>query len=173
MLKKNQIFSLHSYGKINSCNYSYTKTQENWITLSVIMSSCNDESNPLNIRFTFFFFFLPCWYFSYSRLLIHVCFPFCRICCRERDCRTRNKNGQWKTEESTQTAHNLFQFPAGGSAEALSEHSVPRAAGESRARRVSGAHTDTGMFTGSYSFTEIWKFVKTKIVVNSVNNINI
>lgn len=81
-----------------------------------------------------------------SRLLItHVCFPFFRICCRERDCRARNKNGQWKTQESPQTAHNLLQFPAGGFAEALSEHSVPRAAGESRTGRVSGAHTDTGM----------------------------
>lgn len=84
-------------------------------------------------------------HFLLSRLLIiHVLFPFSRISCRKRSCRARNKNGQWKTEESPQTAHNLLQFPAGGFAEALSEHAVPGAAGESRARRVPGAHTDTG-----------------------------
>lgn len=93
--------------------------------------------------------FLPCRNSSPLRLLIvHVYFPSFCICFRERDCRARNKNGQWKTEESPQTAHNLLQFPVGGFAEALSEHSVSRSAGESRARRVSGAYTDTGMFTG-------------------------
>lgn len=64
--------------------------------------------------------------------------------CRKRGERTRNSYGEWKAKEGAQAENDLLEFPARRAAEALPEDAVSGAAGESRARRFSGPHTDSG-----------------------------
>lgn len=63
---------------------------------------------------------------------------------RKRDKRAWGEDGEWQAEESEKTPDNLLQLPAGRLAEAVSEHTVPGAAGESRTGRLAGANANTG-----------------------------
>lgn len=63
---------------------------------------------------------------------------------RKRDQRARGADGERQAEESEKAPDNLLQLPAGRPAEAVSEHSVPGAAGESRAGCLAGTHANTG-----------------------------
>ena len=63
---------------------------------------------------------------------------------RKRNRRARGEDGERQAQEGPKTAHHLLELPARGAAEEVPEHTVPRAARESRARGVSGSHTNTG-----------------------------
>lgn len=63
---------------------------------------------------------------------------------RQRDKWAWSEDGEREAEESEKTSDNLLQLPAGRPAEAVSEHTVPGAAGESRAGCLAGTHADTG-----------------------------
>lgn len=58
--------------------------------------------------------------------------------------RARGEDGEREAQESQKTPDNLLQLPAGRLAEEVSEHTVPGAAGESRAGRLAGTHANTG-----------------------------
>ena len=70
---------------------------------------------------------------------------------RKRDKRARGEDGERQAEESEETPDDLLELPAGRPAEALSEHTVPGAAGESRAGRLAGTHANTGGISTSNS----------------------
>lgn len=63
---------------------------------------------------------------------------------RKRDQRARGEDGERQAEEGEKAPDHLLQLPAGRTAAAVSEHTVPGAAGESRAGGVAGTHANTG-----------------------------
>ncbi len=75
--------------------------------------------------------------------------------------RSQRKTPWWKEErfvltgkaKDPQTPDHLLQPPAAGSEQEVPANSVSGSAGESRARRVSGAHANTGMCSASAPFS--------------------
>lgn len=68
----------------------------------------------------------------------------CSFIIRKGNYRARGEDGERQAEESEEAPDDLLQLPAGRPAEALPEHTVPGAAGESRAGCLAGAHANTG-----------------------------
>lgn len=97
--------------------------------------------------FLLFFFFRfyrihPCfilyiWHWNYT-----VSYFDCVY--RKRNNRAWGEDGKWQAEESEKTPDHLLQLPARRPAEAVSEHTVSGAAGESRAGRITGTHANAG-----------------------------
>lgn len=86
---------------------------------------------------------------------------------RKRDKWAWGEDGERQTKESEKTPDDLLEFPAGRSAEAVSEHTVPGAAGESRAGGVAGTHADTGGVLDKmlFAFCKIAEVVSVQLCV--------
>lgn len=79
---------------------------------------------------------------------------------RKRNNRVWSEDGERQAEESEETPNNILQLPAGRPAEAVSEHTVPGAAGESRAGCLAGTHANTGEILGQIYSSSVLKQCK-------------